>query len=60
MPGVHPRQRRIVADSRGAVYLDGAVDDIARHLGGYRLDLRDQEMGGPVAVLVDGPRRLLT
>src|ERR1700684_199557 len=42
MPGVHPCQRRVIADSRGPVYLDGAVDNAARHLRGYRLDLGDQ------------------
>src|SRR3984957_20070260 len=59
VPGVEPGQRRVVADPGRAMDLDGTVDDIAGHLRRHRLDLRDQQMGGPVAVLVDCPRRLL-
>ncbi len=41
------------------MYLDGPVDHGAGHQRGHRLDLRDQRERSPVAVLVDGPRRLL-
>ncbi len=59
VPAVEPGQREVVADAGRAVHLDRAVDDVARHLRSHRLDHRDLVAGFLVAVLVDGPGRLV-
>src|SRR5271156_7212245 len=41
LPGVQPGQHGVLADAGRPVHLDGAVDDIAGHLRGHRLDLGD-------------------
>ena len=59
VPAVHAGQREVIADACTTVHLDGTVDHRAGHLRGDRLDLGHQRERRPVAVLVDGPRRLL-
>ncbi|AGL25616.1 hypothetical protein J113_01095 [Mycobacterium tuberculosis CAS/NITR204] len=58
VPAVQPGQRGVVADAGGPVDLDCAVDDIAGHPRGHRLDHGDQVARLFVAMLVDCPRRL--
>ena len=55
MPTIESGQRCVVTDTGRAVYLNGAVDDCARHLRGNGFDLGNHHTGCSVAELIDGP-----